>query len=68
MQGTFEQNLMHGKGLLEWNNVCWYEGDFINGYRHGRGMMVDGENHYMYTGQWYKGLRHGKGYVIQNTR
>lgn len=54
---------MHGKGLLEWNNVCWYEGDFINGYRHGRGMMVDGENHYMYTGQWHKGLRHGKGYV-----
>ncbi|XP_031774710.1 radial spoke head 10 homolog B-like isoform X11 [Apis florea] len=54
---------MHGKGLLEWNNVCWYEGDFINGYRHGRGMMVDGENRYMYTGQWYKGLRHGKGYA-----
>ncbi|KOC62822.1 Radial spoke head 10 like protein B [Habropoda laboriosa] len=53
---------MHGRGLLEWNSVCWYEGDFLNGYRHGRGTMVDGENRYLYCGQWHMGQRHGMGY------
>ncbi|KAG7208859.1 hypothetical protein KM043_015044 [Ampulex compressa] len=46
----------------EWNNDCWYEGDFLDGLRHGKGIMVNTENHYMYTGEWQEGRRHGKGY------
>jgi len=61
MQGQFEHNKIQGKGLLKWNNNCWYEGDFVNGLRHGRGILVNKENNRIYVGQWCKGHMCKKG-------
>jgi len=61
MQGQFEHNKIQGKGLLKWNNNCWYEGDFVNGLRHGRGILVNRENNRIYVGQWYMGHMCKKG-------
>jgi len=60
MQGQFERNKIQGRGFLEWNNNCWYEGEFMDGLRHGKGFLVDRENNRMYLGRWHMGHRHEK--------
>lgn len=56
MQGQFERNKIQGRGFLEWNNSCWYEGEFTDGLRHGKGLLVDRENNRMYLGTWATGM------------
>ena len=63
-QGEFEDNKIQGKGLLEWQDSAWYEGEFQDGYRHGKGTMVDKNYNLLYIGHWYKGHKHGKGFVL----
>lgn len=57
MQGQFERNKMQGRGFLEWNNNCWYEGEFMDDFRHGKGFMVDREKNRMCIGEWHLGYR-----------
>lgn len=40
----------------------------MNGYRHGKGTLVDKDNYRLYIGQWYMGYRHGKGFEITLNR
>lgn len=63
-QGDFEDNKIQRKGTLEWQDNCWYEGDFRDGYRDGKGTMVNRDYNLLYIGQWHRGLAHGKGFVI----
>ncbi|XP_043274503.1 uncharacterized protein [Venturia canescens] len=62
VQGHFEDNKIHGKGRIEWPNGAWYEGDFENGYRHGKGMMLDKDRGFLYLGHWEHDRKHGTGY------
>lgn len=55
MQGQFEQNRIQGRGILEWNDDRLYEGDFLDGLRHGEGVMVDKKLGRMCVGQWHMG-------------
>ncbi|KAK2575662.1 hypothetical protein KPH14_012058 [Odynerus spinipes] len=62
ISGQFEQNQIHGNGMLEWQSNSWYEGKFAKGYRHGKGTLLDKDYHRLYIGEWHMGYRHGKGY------
>lgn len=55
MQGEFEQNRIQGRGRLEWDDDCWYEGDFLDGLRHGEGVLVDRKHNRIHAGQWRMG-------------
>lgn len=37
-----------------------YDGDVVNGLRHGVGTYVDKEGKLSFTGEWDQGKRHGK--------
>lgn len=55
MQGQFEQNRIQGRGLLEWNDDRWYEGNFVDGLRHGEGVTVDKKRNHMHVCKWHMG-------------
>lgn len=54
---------MHGKGLLQWKNDTWYEGDFAGNLRHGKGLYVDSRSQRSYAGGWHCGTKHGDGVI-----
>jgi hypothetical protein len=41
-QGYFSNNLEHGHGRYDWGLAydCYYDGEFVNGYYHGKGIRV----------------------------
>ncbi|KAJ0032766.1 hypothetical protein NQD34_002847 [Periophthalmus magnuspinnatus] len=49
-----------GAGVQEWSDGSRYEGEFVNGFKHGRGKYTwkNGES---YVGSFYKDFRHGDG-------
>uniref|UniRef100_A0A3B4ALG1 MYND-type domain-containing protein n=1 Tax=Periophthalmus magnuspinnatus TaxID=409849 RepID=A0A3B4ALG1_9GOBI len=49
-----------GAGVQEWSEGSRYEGEFVNGFKHGRGKYTwkNGES---YVGSFYKDFRHGDG-------
>ena len=52
--------MLHGQGLLRYENGDQYEGTFFDGQRHGKGRMVWKEGHW-YEGDWLRDRRHGEG-------
>lgn len=63
IQGCFKDNEMNGRGLLQWKDDTWYEGDFSGNLRHGKGMYVDSRRQRSYIGEWYSGTKHGQGII-----
>ncbi|KAM3876348.1 ankyrin repeat and MYND domain-containing protein 1 [Diretmus argenteus] len=49
-----------GVGVQEWPDGSKYEGEFVNGLKHGRGKYT-WENGESYEGSFYKDYRHGEG-------
>lgn len=49
-----------GAGVQEWRDGSRYEGEFLNGFKHGRGKYTWGNGEY-YEGSFYKDFRHGDG-------
>ena len=58
--GDFYNDMLHGQGLLRYENGDQYEGTFFDGQRHGKGRMVWKEGHW-YEGDWLRDRRHGEG-------
>lgn len=48
-----------GHVQIQWVNS--YDGEALNGLRHGTGVHIDAEKREKYEGQFYLGRRHGKG-------
>ena len=49
-----------------WPNGDYYEGDFVDGMRHGEGTYV--EKGRRYTGAWRLSQRHGRGVELWDNR
>ncbi|XP_062280837.1 ankyrin repeat and MYND domain-containing protein 1 [Scomber scombrus] len=49
-----------GVGVQEWPDGSKYEGEFVNGFKHGRGRYTWKNGEY-YEGSFYKDYRHGDG-------
>lgn len=43
-----------------------YEGEVLNGLRHGRGCFICANQKTVYTGQWKLGKRNGEGKLVYN--
>jgi hypothetical protein len=63
-EGNFRDGEFNGFGtytqFVTRSNKAYYEGDWMNGQRHGRGTHWDGQSN-LYIGEWRDGLRHGHG-------
>jgi hypothetical protein len=46
--------------IYKWADAT-YEGDMVNGVRHGWGRLSFHDSPAVYEGEWRQGLRHGKG-------
>jgi hypothetical protein len=61
-QGSFKNNKRHGMGKAYYG-VQTYEGEWIDGRKHGEGTMwYEGGD--VFKGRWERGIRSGKG-VLQ---
>ncbi|XP_071342600.1 ankyrin repeat and MYND domain-containing protein 1 [Trachinotus anak] len=49
-----------GLGVQEWSDGSRYEGEFVNGFKHGKGRYTWRNGEY-YEGSFYKDYRHGDG-------
>ncbi len=63
-EGNFQDGEFHGYGtltrLVSFNHRSYYDGQWRNGVRHGRGTYWDGRAN-LYIGEWRDDLRHGQG-------
>ena len=50
----------HGRGVMSWSGGL-YDGEFLNGLKHGQGTFTDRVFGTTYTGSFKDGLRHGQG-------
>lgn len=59
-EGEFEEDLRHGRGVLEWQDGRMYRGQFCKGKFHGSGEMKwpDGRQ---YVGEYFNDKKHGLG-------
>lgn len=65
---SVNNNILHGFSTAlsvymshGFSTVCSsYDGDVLNGLRHGIGTFVDKDGKLIYTGEWEQGKRHGK--------
>ncbi|KAL2078190.1 hypothetical protein ACEWY4_025875 [Coilia grayii] len=55
-----------GVGTYTWLDGSCYEGEVVNGIRHGIGTYRCGKTSATYRGQWHHGQRHGKGIIYYN--
>jgi len=64
-------DVLRGRGKGSWGDdewsanelTEWYDGDLLNGKRHGKGEMRWANGDY-YDGEWQNGKRHGKGEML----
>ena len=55
-----------GQGMYRWPNGAVYQGEMLNGLRHGQGRMSFSEIPSVYEGAWIEGKRHGYGTLSLN--
>lgn len=53
-----------GRAAVTYQNNDLYEGEFVDGLRHGFGMYTYGETGNKYEGEWANNLKHGIGKMI----
>lgn len=51
---------MTGRGKYIWSDDSVYEGEVLNGKRHGKGILTNSLGQ-QYDGEWLNGLKHGRG-------
>ena len=54
-----------GKGKMTYPDHVIYEGDFVDGVKHGRGTQIM-KSGIIYEGDWKEGKRHGQGVIYYN--
>ncbi|KAF0689517.1 Aste57867_19020 [Aphanomyces stellatus] len=59
--GSEENGLRSGSGTLMFANGDSYVGEFLRGFRHGRGTYTYLKGARVYEGEWRRSLRHGHG-------
>ncbi|OWK11449.1 RSPH10B [Cervus elaphus hippelaphus] len=59
-QGDFVKNIPMNHGVFTWPDGSTYEGEVVNGKRHGFGMFKCSTQPVSYIGHWCHGKRHGK--------
>lgn len=59
--GQFEDNQMRGEGRYAWPDGSVYEGQVLDGLRHGHGVFTGPHGMCRYAGEWRAGRRHGEG-------
>ena len=62
LRGTFKDNCLQGKGMIQWTNGDIYEGDFQEGVRTGKG-IIKWANGDIYEGDFQEGVRTGRGII-----
>lgn len=60
----FANNEVQGIGKMKWPDLCWYEGQFLHGRRHGFGTLSIANSNTCYRGEWWFSKKHGKGRLI----
>jgi hypothetical protein len=60
-KGEFRDNEITGVGRYDWTDSSFYEGQVVNGLRHGKGSYTNPKEGVVYEGDWKNGLRHGHG-------
>ena len=59
-KGQWKDDLYHGKGVERINkNTIVYDGDFVEGKKHGKGKLEFSDNYY--EGDFENGMFHGQG-------
>lgn len=53
-EGLWNENLPSGHGKEIYNKYYKYEGEFLNGLKHGRGMIEWYKDDSMYEGEFYE--------------
>ena len=59
--GSVVNDQPNGKGLEVTPSGAMYEGEFLNGLRHGQGRLHNEQKALVYSGEWMFGLKHGQG-------
>lgn len=54
------KNIPMNHGVYTWPDGSTYEGEVVNGIRHGFGMFKSSTQPVSYIGHWCHGKRHGK--------
>jgi hypothetical protein len=63
--GMVEDNLYHGEGVLVEANGRRYEGSWVRGKRHGKGVFYfKNQFNTVYTGEWKDDFMDGKGEIV----
>lgn len=60
-EGEFKDDLYNGHGILYSAGHKEYDGEFLNGMRHGTGKAYDDKNNLIYDGEWENDKRSGNG-------
>ena len=50
-----------GEKIHIYSNGYKYDGNFKDGFKHGKGILISGDNNEKYTGEWKYGFKHGEG-------
>lgn len=57
-----EDGLPHGTGVMTFENEDVYEGDFVHGFRKGRGILRCSQ--FEFNGAWHFDQMHGEGSIV----
>lgn len=58
--GEWQDDREDGHGMKTYLNGSLYEGEFVAGIEHGKGVFRDSVNGSVYDGDWVQGKRHGQ--------
>jgi len=58
---TFKIDIEDGKHIYEYTNGYKYDGNFVNGFKHGEGTLISGDNNEKFVGEFKNGFKHGEG-------
>lgn len=76
IQANLNKGKMNGVGIFKFTDGRVYDGEFLNGSRHGKGKVLEVTNVGVYTwpdgrsydGQWKDGKQHGIGIFVDKNK
>ena len=60
-KGTLSSGIFHGNGVLKYGGNIVYEGEWLNGKKHGEGKSFSSNGNVSYEGEWLNGKKSGYG-------
>jgi len=60
-EGEFKDKKAHGTGVMKWSEGDKYEGDWVQGLRHGKGTYISKAAGCKYEGEYVDDLKSGQG-------